>query len=33
MRSGAGKGWIEEFRRQILEDPECRMKDIREIQL
>lgn len=33
MRSGAGKGWIEEFCRQIPEDPECRTKDIREIQL
>lgn len=32
-RRDAGKGWIEEFCYQILENPECHMKDIREIQL
>lgn len=32
-RSDAEKDWIEEFCHQILKNPECHMKDIREIQL
>lgn len=32
-RRDAEKGWIEEFCRQILENPECHMKDNRKIQL
>lgn len=33
MRSGTEKRWIEEFFCQTLEDPECHLKDIKEIEL